>query len=124
MFCFAHSRFTTEPQIREKSRCSPCLCGEAPLLFAKWFFAESEDLEEPIRYAADLYTREDHSGTCIPKTLLFAYYKLLQFDAAPAISETARAAIRGELVHSWPDGEIRSGPTWDQMFREYTSQYE
>ena len=92
--------------------------------FAKWFLAESEDPEEAIRYAADLYTREDHTGTCIPKTLLFACYKLSQFDFAPEISETARAAIKGEPVRSWPDGEIRSGLTWNQMFREYTSRYE
>jgi hypothetical protein len=102
---------------------------EAIRSFAKWFFDPSvtaEEMEEHLRYAADLYTREDHSGTCIPKTLLFAYYKLFQFDPdfAPAISETARAALRGEAVRSWPDGKIRGGVTWDEMFREYTARYD
>jgi hypothetical protein len=103
---------------------------EAIRSFAKWFFDETateEELEENIRYAANLYTREDHTGTCIPKTLLFAYYKGFQFympDEMVPISETAKAAIRGEPVSSWPDGVIRSGLTWKQMFGDYTSRYE
>lgn len=86
----------------------------------------AEEIEEHLRYAADLYIREDHTGTCIPKTLLFAYYKGLQFmpENPPRLSETAKAALRSKPVSSWPDGEIRSGVTWNEMFREYTAQYE
>jgi hypothetical protein len=69
--------------------------------FTEWFFHPDEDKEtywiaETVRYAADLYTRADHTGTCIPKTVLFAYYKGVQFSS-------------GDPVASWPEGEVRSG---------------
>lgn len=96
--------------------------------FARWFYDEPDDLiAAQVRYAAQLYTRSDSDGTCIPKTILFAHYKNLQFnsDGPPLkLSNHARAAIRGELVPSWPDGEPASGTTWNQMFEGYSLGYD
>ena len=93
--------------------------------FAAWFF-EGDAREDIARYAAELYTRADHTGTCIPKTILFAYYKGLQFDgeSMPPLSATATAALRGEEVESWPAGELRAGETWNALFRDYTARYQ
>lgn len=97
--------------------------------FADWFFspeAEARDAAENLRYAADLYTRGDHSGTCIPKTILFAYYKGMQFSdgEAPPLSDAARAALKGLPVASWPDRVLRSGGTWDELFGDYGRRYD
>jgi hypothetical protein len=81
-----------------------------------------------IRYAADLYTRDDHSGTCIPKTVLFAIYKLLQFDSSGGsglrLSDEATSAIRGETVPRWPDGEPARGDRWAALFAGYSQRYD
>ena len=94
--------------------------------FAEWFYAKGKDVEAQVRYAAQLYTREDHDGTCIPKTLLFAHYKQLQFDVygAPDLTPFARAAVKGRPVASWPDGYEASCTTWAEMFREYSRRYD
>lgn len=95
--------------------------------FAEWFYAPGQDLEEQVHYAAELYTRRDHDGTCVPKTILFAHYKHLQFTSYGEPlqpSEAARAALRGETVASWPDGELASGATWNEIFGVYSSRYE
>jgi len=94
--------------------------------FADWLYEPGQDIEEQIRYAAQLYTRDDHSGTCIPKTLLFAHYKGLQFDpySNRRMSEAALAAVKGEAAASWPDGEIASGTSWNEMFGGYSRRYE
>lgn len=95
--------------------------------FANWFYEPGQDLEEQIRFAAELYTREDHSGTCIPKTILFMHYKHLQFSSYKTLtlSEKAKAAIKGAPAASWPDGEPASGATtWNQMFASYSHRYD
>lgn len=96
--------------------------------FARWFYDEPDDqIAEQVGYAAELYTRRNHEGTCIPKTLLFAHYKLLQLDPYAAtlkLTDVARAAIRGQEVPSWPDGESASCPAWNQMFAGYGARYE
>ena len=95
--------------------------------FADWLYVPGQNIEEEIRYAAELYTRDDHSGTCIPKALLFAHYKGIQFNSyGPQLkmSEAANGAVRGEAVASWPDGEVASGTTWNEMFAGYSRGYE
>ena len=95
--------------------------------FAAWFYEAGQNIEDELRFAARLYTRDDHDGTCIPKTILFAHYKSIQFDSYGPhlrLSDAARAAVRGEAVGSWPDGEIASGTTWNQMFAMYSLRYE
>ncbi|HXG57520.1 MAG TPA: hypothetical protein VNL91_00660 [Thermoanaerobaculia bacterium] len=96
--------------------------------FIDWFLAPSEPKEfrdEIERYATDLYTRPDHSGTCVPKTVLFAIYKLNQFYGTPPdLSDNGRRAIRGEPAERWPDGVVASGPTWNQMFARYGNRYD
>ena len=97
--------------------------------FARWFFAagiKEDTLDGVIRYACDLYTREDHTGTCIPKTILFACYKSMQFDSyfAPQLSDDASAALKGLTVGSWPDGAPRSGRTWNELFAQYGMRYD
>lgn len=67
--------------------------------FADWLYVAGQDLDEQIRYAAQLYTRDDHDGTCIPKTLLFAHYKHLQYtseDEPLQLSDAATAAMKGQ----------------------------
>ncbi len=101
---------------------------EALWSFARWFYDEPDEaIAEQVRYAAELYTRPDHAGTCIPKTILFAHYKHLQFNSyGPALKVTAaaHAAARGETVASWPDGELASGRTWNEMFASYGARYD
>lgn len=95
--------------------------------FADWLYVGGQDLDEQIRYAAQLYTRDDHDGTCLPKTLLFAHYKHLQFSSEVEplqLSDAARAAMKGEPVRSWPDGELASGTTWNEMFGIYSEGYD
>lgn len=92
--------------------------------FAGWFYAPGQNVDAEIRYAAELYVRGDHDGTCVPKTLLFAHYKAGQFGAQPILSDAARAALRGEAVASWPSGEPAAGPAWNEMFRDYGRRYE
>lgn len=100
--------------------------------FAEWFYhpdvlKEPQQIEETIRYAADLYTRADHTGTCIPKTILFAHYKGMQFNSyepPPRLSDEATAALRGEPTRSWPGGEVQSGRTWNELFQDYTARYD
>lgn len=97
--------------------------------FAAWFFApeaEARVVEQQIQYATDLYTRTDHSGTCIPKTILFAYYKWLQLSSGygPELSDSARDALKGVAVASWPDGAVRRGRTWGASFEDYSARYE
>lgn len=99
--------------------------------FAEWFYHpdvlnDREEIDENLRYAATLYTRDDHTGTCIPKAILFSHYKGMQFNswgAAPRLSEQAATALRGEPTRSWPDGEVRTGRTWNELFEEYTARY-
>jgi hypothetical protein len=103
--------------------------GDAELLeairsFAAWFYAPGENAEPEIRYAAELYVRGDHDGTCVPKTLLFAHYKAGQFREQPLLSEAAEAALRGERVASWPAGEPAVGQTWRELFAGYSRRYE
>ena len=114
--------------VKEHSRVAP---DDPELLatirsFAEWFYATGKDVEPQVRYAAELYTREDHDGTCIPKTLLFAHYKQLQLDVygAPELSPAAGAALKGRPVASWPDGIEASGPTWAEMFHQYSRRYD
>lgn len=98
--------------------------------FADWFYkpGQSEEmLDEQIRHAAKLYVRRDHTGTCVPKTVLFMHYKLLQYSTYTApleLSEYARAALQGKDTLSWPDGESAHGLTWNGMFGRYSSRYE
>lgn len=94
--------------------------------FAQWFYVKDQNLDEQIRFAAQLYTREDHAGTCIPKTLLFAHYKQLQLDVygAREVSPVARAALKGLPVASWPEGDLAGGDTWAEMFFDYTRSYD
>ena len=94
--------------------------------FADWLYVPGQDLEEQIRFAGKLYVREDHEGTCLPKTLLFMHYKHLQFtyDEPLELSKEARAAFKGKVVGSWPDGERCAGSTWNEMFAEYSRRYE
>lgn len=40
------------------------------------------------------------------------------------LSESARRALNGETVESWPDGEPARGDTWQQMFYGYTRRYD
>lgn len=94
--------------------------------FAAWFYAAGQDIEGQIRYAAELYTRRDHTGTCIPKTILFAHYKHLQFDSSGEplrLSDAARTAVNGEPVASWPDGEEAAGEEWGVLFARYGERY-
>jgi hypothetical protein len=101
---------------------------EALRSFARWILAEDAreyQVEETIRYATDLYTRPDHTGTCIPKTILFACYKAQQFTGEPMkLSEAARDALKGLPVPSWPDGSTRSGRTWNELFKDYSRRYD
>ena len=98
--------------------------------FIEWFFAEPREpayIEEVTRYAADLYTRPDHSGTCVPKAVLFAVYKVRQYDSyvsTPHMTEAAEAAVGGDSVASWPDGEIRRTLGWSALFRWHSLRYE
>jgi hypothetical protein len=99
--------------------------------FLSWFYSAEASpalLDEVGRYAAQLYMRSDHSGTCIPKTVLFAHYKGVQISGpegiADQLSTTAQRALRGEEVASWPDGELASGDTWNALFAAYGRGYE
>ena len=98
--------------------------------FVAWFYAPGQpqsQLDEQVQYAAELYTRRDHDGACIPKTVLFAHYKHLQYETyGPTLelSEPARHALQGKTVASWPDGEEARGDTWNQLFAEYTMGYD
>ncbi|MEO8035202.1 MAG: hypothetical protein ABI837_12275 [Acidobacteriota bacterium] len=95
--------------------------------FAEWLYMPGQNLDEQIRYAAQLYVRPDHSGTCIPKTLLFAHMKHLQFTSYGPVLElsgAAQAAFRGERAASWPDGEPAAGTTWNEMFGHFNRSYE
>ncbi len=96
--------------------------------FVDWVMEADEYWRSEVtRYAAELYTRPDHSGTCVPKTVLFAIYKGIQFDSmsdGPPLSDRGIAAVRGEPVERWPDGQTASGATWSEMFRNYAKHYE
>lgn len=95
--------------------------------FADWMYQPGQDLDEQIRYAAQLYTRDDHDGTCIPKTILFAHYKSLQYNSyGPGLQVRAEAlaAFKGEPSACWPDGEIASGVTWNELFGGYSKGYD
>jgi hypothetical protein len=96
--------------------------------FAEWFFAPDTApnvIDEYVHYGVDLYTRKDHTGTCVPKTIVFAFYKATQFTVyTPEVSESARAAWNGQPVASWPDGVVRSGRTWNELFANYTASYD
>lgn len=98
--------------------------------FAAWFYAPGQEaslIDEQVRYAASLYTRQDHSGTCVPKTMLFAHYKHLQFSSGwpmLELSPAAAAALRGEEIASWPEGGPARGRTWNVMFAQYSRGYD
>jgi hypothetical protein len=95
--------------------------------FAEWFYEPGQDIEPQIRYAANLYTRSNHAGTCIPKTILFAHYKILQlssYGGAPRVRKEAVRALAGEEVASWPEGEIASGSSWNALFGLYSAGYD
>jgi hypothetical protein len=95
--------------------------------FLAWFYKPGQDIDEQRRFAAELYVRKDHTGTCIPKTVLFMHLKHLQFDSDHRLLELtaeAAAALKGRVVASWPDAERCSGQTWNEMFARYLARYE
>jgi len=95
--------------------------------FAEWLYLPGQDYEQEIRHAALLYARTDHSGTCIPKTMLFMHYKHLQYSSyGPTLELRPEAleAIRGNQTPSWPDGEPAACDSWNKMFGFYSDRYD
>jgi predicted RNase H-like nuclease len=95
--------------------------------FGKWMYADGEDYRQELRHAAHLYTREDHQGTCIPKTMLFMFYKNLQYSTYTdplKLRPEAAEAMRGNPAPAWPDGELAQGDSWNNMFGFYSLRYD
>lgn len=97
--------------------------------FAIWLMdAGSETrIEEVVRYAADLYTRKDHTGTCVPKTVIFAVGKYRSLDSYGdpfKLTPHGKKAVLGEEVECWPTGERRRTIPAREMFYEYARRYD
>ncbi len=104
----------------------PAELDERVRAFADRFFVRPDDrndeYEDVVGYAKEIYTRPTlEYGARVPKTVLFAFYKIGQFPSygtALEISEWGRAALDpGNEVASWPDGVPRRGRSWNNPCR-------
>jgi hypothetical protein len=99
----------------------PCSCtaDDAVLMtrFVRWLFSPDlpgERLEPILKLASERF-----GGTrCVTRAVLDSVETLLEIDlyAVPPFSDAASHAFRGHPVPAWPDGETRSGPTWNELF--------
>jgi hypothetical protein len=85
--------------------------------FVRWLFSPDlpgERLEPILKLASERF-----GGTrCVTRAVLDSVETLLEIDlyAVPPFSDAASHAFRGHPVPAWPDGETRSGPTWNELF--------
>ena len=84
-----------------------------------------EDRKSVSRYARELYVRDDHLGSSLPKAVLFSIYKHDQFALTGfEVTPLCQAILHGEEAERWPGEGTTRGPTMSQMLEVYSMRYQ
>lgn len=89
--------------------------------FAAWVFHEHVRRDRVVQVVEIALQRRERfelaGGRCVPKLLLGTIAEMLTIapDEVPSFSDRAREAFLGAPVASWPDGAVRSGPSWTEL---------
>jgi len=87
--------------------------------------ADEEQRRSIAAYARELYVRDDHAGTALPKTVVFSVYKHGQMSGSPVrLTDWGHRLFAGDEVERWPHGSKTKGPRALEMFEEYSKRYQ
>ncbi|MBT7457309.1 MAG: hypothetical protein HN796_25705 [Gemmatimonadetes bacterium] len=91
----------------------------------KRLVSSPEQRRSVSKYARELYVRDDHLGSSLPKALLFSIYKHDQFAwNGLEVTPLCQAILQGEEVKRWPGKGTTRGPTMSQMLEVYSMRYQ
>jgi len=77
------------------------------------------------KYARELYVRDSHLGSSLPKAVLFSIYKNDQHAYhGLEVTPLCQAILHGEEVKCWPGKGTTRGPTMSQMLEVYSMRYQ